>query len=200
MLFFIDTISPIPKFVFSDDNIITFEKIPTNNDTQVSDSIVKKILEIYQNDLKKINTIGVCTGPGSFTSLRMGIALGIGFKSSLNIPLFGINAFEILLHYSTLNYSYNNINVFIQSSNNQNFYAQFNKNKDIILQPKKIDDLSNIKTEFNNSIIISNYKMNQNDIHNHFSFNTSKDIGKIINSKNYNEFNINTKNIHPLYL
>ena len=42
--------------------------------------------------------------------------------------------------------------------------------------------------------------MNKKDIHNHFSFNTSKDIGKIINSKNYNEFNINTKNIHPLYL
>ena len=42
--------------------------------------------------------------------------------------------------------------------------------------------------------------MNQNDIHNYFSFNTSKDIGEIINSKNYNEFNINTKNIYPLYL
>ena len=133
MLFFIDTISPIPKFVFSDNHIITFEEIPTNNDVQISDSIVKKILEIYQNNFKKINTIGVCTGPGSFTSLRMGIALGIGLKSSLNLPLFGINAFEILLHYSIINYSFDNIYIFIQSCNNQNFYAQYTKNKDIII-------------------------------------------------------------------
>ena len=60
---------------------IEVEKFLTENDAQWSD----------------INAIGVVVGPGSFTGIRMGIAYAKGLALGLNIPVIGINAFELYL-------------------------------------------------------------------------------------------------------
>lgn len=44
-----------------------------------------------------ITAIGVIIGPGSFTGIRMGIAYAKGLAMGLNIPVIGINAFELYL-------------------------------------------------------------------------------------------------------
>ena len=44
-----------------------------------------------------INAIGVVVGPGSFTGIRLGIAYAKGIGIGLNIPVVGINAFELYL-------------------------------------------------------------------------------------------------------
>lgn len=46
------------------------------------------------NDL---TAIGVVVGPGSFTGVRLGIAYAKGLGIGLNIPVVGINAFELYL-------------------------------------------------------------------------------------------------------
>ena len=46
---------------------------------------------------RDINAIGVVVGPGSFTGIRMGIAYAKGLGIGLNIPVVGINAFELYL-------------------------------------------------------------------------------------------------------
>ena len=54
---------------------------------------------LSENDTKwsDLNAIGVVTGPGSFTGIRLGIAYAKGLALGLNIPIIPINAFEIYL-------------------------------------------------------------------------------------------------------
>lgn len=44
-----------------------------------------------------ISAIGVVTGPGSFTGIRMGIAYAKGIAMGLKIPVVGISAFDLYL-------------------------------------------------------------------------------------------------------
>ena len=44
-----------------------------------------------------ITAIGVVTGPGSFTGIRLGIAYTKGIAMGLNVPVVGIYAFELYL-------------------------------------------------------------------------------------------------------
>lgn len=48
--------------------------------------------------MSDLSAVGVIVGPGSFTGIRMGIAYAKGLSIGLNIPVVGINAFELYLH------------------------------------------------------------------------------------------------------
>ena len=44
-----------------------------------------------------LTAIGIVTGPGSFTGIRLGIAYAKGLGIGLNIPVIPVNAFELYL-------------------------------------------------------------------------------------------------------
>jgi len=46
---------------------------------------------------RDLTAIGVVVGPGSFTGVRLGIAYAKGLGIGLNIPVVGINAFELYM-------------------------------------------------------------------------------------------------------
>jgi len=60
--------------------------------------IIKKIGELFQSaglNKDELQAIVVCTGPGSFTGLRIGLAAAKGMAVALNIPVAGVNLFEV---------------------------------------------------------------------------------------------------------
>lgn len=56
---------------------------------QVVLELIDKILKKYKLDLKDIHGINVVAGPGSFTGLRVGIAVANTLGWSLGIPVNG---------------------------------------------------------------------------------------------------------------
>lgn len=55
--------------------------------------MVQELLADHSLQLGDLARIGVVTGPGSFTGLRVGLAAVEGFGIALNIPLVGIDSF-----------------------------------------------------------------------------------------------------------
>ena len=53
---------------------------------------------LLSQDMKwaDLDAIGVCTGPGNFTGLRIAISTARGLSLSLGIPAIGVNKFELL--------------------------------------------------------------------------------------------------------
>ncbi len=60
--------------------------------------IVKKISELFQSaGIRKedLEAICVCTGPGSFTGLRIGLSAAKGMTVALGIEIVGVSLFEV---------------------------------------------------------------------------------------------------------
>ena len=61
---------------------------------------VTDFLQEKNVNIQDLTAIGIIVGPGSFTGIRMGIAYAKGLGIGLNIPVVGVNAFEIYMHES----------------------------------------------------------------------------------------------------
>ncbi|MAG28999.1 tRNA (adenosine(37)-N6)-threonylcarbamoyltransferase complex dimerization subunit type 1 TsaB [bacterium] len=56
---------------------------------------IQKLLTLSKTLLQDINGIAVVKGPGSFTSLRIGITTANALAYALQIPIFGINSSDV---------------------------------------------------------------------------------------------------------
>ena len=57
--------------------------------------MVGEVLADAQIDISEIDQIAVCTGPGSFTGLRVALAFAKGLALPRGIPVIGISALEV---------------------------------------------------------------------------------------------------------
>lgn len=57
---------------------------------------VAQMLQQTGTDISQVAVVGVAIGPGSFTSLRVGLAFGKGLAMSRSLPLVGIPTLDIL--------------------------------------------------------------------------------------------------------
>ena len=121
MILFLDVVSPIPEFHLIDDKKVKISiKIIENKDEKLSDSIIPKYLKM--NEAYKLNKLIthfiVTSGPGSYTSLRVGASFIAGLSQSRDLPVVVISSANI---YEFLKKDNINTCVYFESSNNQNF-------------------------------------------------------------------------------
>jgi tRNA threonylcarbamoyladenosine biosynthesis protein TsaB len=57
---------------------------------------IQELLQQNNIEIKKISAIGVSTGPGSYTGIRVGLATANGLCYALNLPLITFNSLELL--------------------------------------------------------------------------------------------------------
>ena len=69
----------------------------TSNKTQIVLPMVDEILKKHSLNLKDISEIKVNAGPGSFTGLRVGLAIANALSFALKIPINGKKVGEIIL-------------------------------------------------------------------------------------------------------
>ena len=60
-------------------------------------SLLNALLEAASLDWPDISKIGVCTGPGNFTGIRIAVSAARGLALGLEIPAIGISSFEATL-------------------------------------------------------------------------------------------------------
>ncbi len=197
MILYLDVVSSIPEFSIIEDNKIIFStKIIHSVDEKLSDNIIPKYLEMnksfkFQNNLKGLI---ITTGPGSYTSLRVGAAFIAGLKYSKNIKIASVSS-EII---SKLLISDNNkINelVYINSANSQNFISLQN-NKNIFTHYKIDNEYANLPKEVKK--IYFNEKPLKNQLNNvkYEKFNLNSLVVKNLNKINFSNKNL----IKPIYV
>ena len=62
--------------------------------------VIEETLADAGHSLAGLNKLAVCTGPGSFTGIRVGVAAMRGLALALDIPLIGIGVFDCMAHMS----------------------------------------------------------------------------------------------------
>jgi len=97
MILAIDTSTQWMGISLFDGCLILYEKVwktSRRHTVELSPAIANALLDtgIEKKDLKGV---AVALGPGSFTSLRIGLAVAKGFSLSLHIPLIGVPSLNI---------------------------------------------------------------------------------------------------------
>ena len=83
--------------VLEDDKLICEYTINTKKThSQKLMPMIENMLKLSDLDIKEIDAIAICVGPGSFTGLRIGMATAKAMAHVNNIPLIGVNSLEIL--------------------------------------------------------------------------------------------------------
>lgn len=104
--------------------------------------IVESILKLSSFDIKKIDLVSVCNGPGSFTGIRIGLSLAKGISFSLNKPCIGVSSLM------SLAYSVESLN------NTQVIYSCIKANNDeIYFNSYDLDSESKIKKIGNDKFV-----------------------------------------------
>ncbi len=94
MILCIDTATAHSGVAITDDNKSVYLKLETNH---ASDQILEKIDQLVKEikiQLSDLKGIVVIKGPGSFTGLRVGIAVANQFAHQLKIPIIGLRTEE----------------------------------------------------------------------------------------------------------
>ena len=85
------------------ENIKTTVKSMPKGQAEQLFPLLNELLEEAFISWEHIHRIGVCTGPGNFTGIRISVSAARGLAFGLNIPAIGVSSFEATLYGSSEN-------------------------------------------------------------------------------------------------
>jgi len=91
------------------------------------------LLAVSSLNWSDLNKIGVCTGPGNFTGIRISVSAARGLALGLEIPAIGVTSFETTL------YGYNDENLALLPANKGFYYVGSNQKNAKFISEEKID-------------------------------------------------------------
>ena len=99
-LLVIDTSGPVCGTAVMDREKVYSEWTAQNRNTHSANlmPMAEAALQSAGKTIREMDAIAAVTGPGSFTGIRMGIAYAKGLGIGLNIPVIGVNVFELYLY------------------------------------------------------------------------------------------------------
>jgi len=163
MILFLDTVSPLPEFsLIADNKIILSKKIINNHHEKMSDYLIKSYTDLEKKFAldQKLENLIINIGPGSYTSLRIGIAFFSGLSMSYQIDLKGIpcvDFYKYVISKDDLLFT----GIYIHSANNQKFICIYDEKKEYY-NIHKIESFNEIEN-FKIKKIISNTELNNNN-------------------------------------
>jgi len=131
----IDTSTDICSVLISRENhILCHLKVSDKNvHSSLLTSFIENCLKQANLSLTEINAIGINAGPGSFTGLRIGIAVAKGVCYGSSIPLIGINSLEALAKahaHKSIEDLY--ICPMMESKNKEVYFCLFDQNMNLV--------------------------------------------------------------------
>ena len=108
-------------------DILKLSSSKINDTANALPLLTKQILK--NSSLKHTDLDAVCisTGPGSFTSLRIGMSYAKGLSMSLDIPIIPISTFQSLIH----NFTDDNIHILIYSHGKTFYLCDYKRKNNI---------------------------------------------------------------------
>lgn len=159
----LDTSSKICSVCILEDTNIIIEKHIENELTHSEKlmPLIDSLLNSCKLKLSDFSLLSCCSGPGSFTGVRIGVSTVKGFNDVTNIPISSVSSLEGLA-YNTLNSNYTNVAdlvcSIIDAKNDNVYFGVF----------KKIDNhfeiLENLDAKNINEMIVSLKKYHSTNI------------------------------------
>ena len=166
----INTTNNLSEVCFKDERKTISKKI----DSPYSENIMRVIQEVLDDanvKLSDIGAIGIVTGPGSFTGIRIGMAAVKGMCFGANIPCVAINSFD-LISYNIQDSEYIAL---LDSGNADCYYAIISDNKTREMGFAKVEELAEFSKQKNLKIY---YALQEEEKFGEYDFLNKIDISK----------------------
>ena len=122
-------------YVLSGDKIFSYIDGTQNKHTDEILKCVDELLSKAEINVKELNNLCVCVGPGSFTGVRVAISITKGLALGINAKVFELSNFDVIQN--------NNENAYYVLDGFSNFvYVRTVKNKSVFDECISIDDFS----------------------------------------------------------
>tara|TARA_Y100000816_G_scaffold113478_1_gene79423 strand:- start:216 stop:839 length:624 start_codon:yes stop_codon:yes gene_type:complete len=150
MFLILDFTQSLKLAVLSKNNLIQKELNSKKNISEILIFEVEKFLKKSQTHIKKIKSIYVITGPGSFTGIRSALTFAKSLKLTRQLNLFGLSKFEIINSKIKIDKFNKTRCIFIYFRDNQFFSQTFHGYKSI--NCARLVNLDNEELKLNNEI------------------------------------------------
>ena len=150
MFLILDFTKSLKIAVISKETLIQKELNSKKNISEILIFEIEKFLKKTKVNIKKIKSIYIITGPGSFTGIRSAITFAKSLKLIMKLNIFGLSKFQIINSKVKINKFNKTRCIFLYFKNKQLFSQTFKGYKAI--NEARLINLDKEKLKFNNEI------------------------------------------------